>query len=213
MCTNILGALLLHCLSMDTNLDQISISTMDNNCYLLVRGDKALLIDAADATEDLLALAKRNNAKITTVVTTHQHWDHVRALEALLAASGAQHIAPAPDAPALPAPVDRVLEEGEVLDFEGLQLHAHILRGHTPGGLALACQIDETWHLFVGDSLFPGGVGKTDSSDDFAQLLDDVTTRIFDRYPDEAVVHPGHGTSTTLGQERPHLDEWRARGW
>ncbi|MFC6317649.1 MBL fold metallo-hydrolase [Corynebacterium gerontici] len=198
---------------MRTTLDQIAVSTMDNNCYLLVRGERALLIDAADAAEDLLALAQRNNATITTVVTTHQHWDHVRALEEVLETTGATHVAPAPDAAALPCPADRELEEGDVLHFEGLELHAHILRGHTIGGLALACQIDGTWHIFVGDSLFPGGVGKTESSDDFEQLMDDVTSRIFERYPDDAIVHPGHGKPTTLGKERPHLDEWRTRGW
>ncbi|GGG76737.1 Zn-dependent hydrolase [Corynebacterium pelargi] len=212
-----LGAL--HFLSMEENssnttiLDQISVSDMDNNCYLLVRGDQALLIDAADNTEELLALAKRHNATITAVVTTHQHWDHVRALEELLERTQATHIAPAPDASALPAEVDIALEEGDALDFEGLQLEAHILRGHTPGGLALSCDIDGTTHLFVGDSLFPGGVGKTNSPEEFEQLFSDVKERIFDVYPDEAIVHPGHGKPTTLGQERPQLDQWRERGY
>ena len=88
-----------------------------------------------------------------------------------------------------------------------------MLRGHTPGGVALGAEINGQQHLFVGDSLFPGGVGKTSSPEDFTQLLDDVISRIFEVYPDDAIVHPGHGASTTLGAERPHLDQWRARGW
>ncbi|WP_295625271.1 MBL fold metallo-hydrolase [uncultured Corynebacterium sp.] len=72
---------------------------------------------------------------------------------------------------------------------------------------------DSPIHLFVGDSLFPGGVGKTTTPEAFGQLLADVEERIFDAYPDDAVVHPGHGSDTTVGAEQPHLEEWRNRGW
>ena len=176
-------------------LHSLSVSTMDNNCYLLVSGNKGLLIDAADDAPALLALADGLGVSIETVVTTHRHADHVRALCDVLAATGATHLAPAPDAEALPAPVDRALEHG------------------TPGGLAISADIDGQRHLFVGDSLFPGGVGKTTNPEDFEQLITDVTERLFEVFPDDAIVHPGHGDGTTLGAERPHLDEWRARGW
>ena len=194
-------------------LHSLSVSTMDNNCYLLVSGNKGLLIDAADDAPALLALADGLGVSIETVVTTHQHADHVRALRDVLAATGATHLAPAPDAEALPAPVDRALEHGDIIDFDGHQLGVAILRGHTPGGLAISADIDGQQHLFVGDSLFPGGVGKTTNPEDFEQLITDVTERLFEVYPDDAVVHPGHGNDTTLGAERPQLDEWRARGW
>ena len=68
-------------------------------------------------------------------------------------------------------------------------------------------------HLFTGDSLFPGGVGKTWSPADFTSLIDDVEARIFDHLPDDTWFYPGHGNDSTLGAERPHLAEWRARGW
>ena len=87
-------------------LHSLSVSTMDNNCYLLVSGNKGLLIDAADDAPALLALADGLGVSIETVVTTHRHADHVRALRDVLAATGATHLAPAPDAEALPAPVD-----------------------------------------------------------------------------------------------------------
>ncbi len=71
-----------------------------------------------------------------------------------------------------------------------------------------------TPHLFTGDSLFPGGVGNTQGdADRFARLIDDVEHRVFDVLPDETWVYPGHGNDTTLGAERPHLAEWRERGW
>lgn len=88
-----------------------------------------------------------------------------------------------------------------------------MLRGHTPGGLAIAAEIEGKTHLFVGDSLFPGGVDKTNNPGEFDRLLGDVEKRLFANFPDDAMVHPGHGKSTTLGAERPHLDEWRERGW
>ena len=89
------------------------------------------------------------------------------------------------------------------------------LVGHTPGSIALLYDDpDGTPHLFTGDSLFPGGVGNTfGDSDAFASLLDDVETKIFDRLPDETWFYPGHGNDSTLGAERPHLAEWRERGW
>ena len=67
--------------------------------------------------------------------------------------------------------------------------------------------------LFTGDCLFPGGVGKTWKAGDFDQLLSDVTSRVFNVYDDSTVIYPGHGDDTTLGAERPHLDEWKERGW
>jgi len=95
-----------------------------------------------------------------------------------------------------------------------LTLEVIALRGHTPGSIALAYR-EPTGpvHLFTGDSLFPGGPGATRSPESFASLMADLTERVFDRFDDDTAVYPGHGLSTTLGAERPHLDEWRARGW
>jgi glyoxylase-like metal-dependent hydrolase (beta-lactamase superfamily II) len=99
--------------------------------------------------------------------------------------------------------------------FEGFELEAIGLRGHTPGSVALLYRDSKgPAHLFTGDSLFPGGVGNTGQDPErFHRLLTDVTERIFDVLPDETVVHPGHGAGTTVGAERPQLEQWRARGW
>jgi len=201
----------------------ISVSGMDNNVYLLTAKESGaqVLIDAADdlpAIRQLLADGAADTPaapRLALVATTHQHWDHVRALKELVEATGARTAAGADDADALPVPVDVRLSHGDVGNFDGFDITAVHLRGHTPGSIAFVYQDpDGPAHILSGDSLFPGGVGNTDKDPErFNQLLSDVTGRLFDAYPDTAVVHPGHGKPTTLGAERPHLDEWRARGW
>jgi len=197
----------------ELSLHQISVSEMDNNCYLLAAEGRGLLIDASDDAPALLRLAEQAGVQITDVLTTHRHHDHVRALPEVLERTGATHWASFLDAPALPAEVDRELNEGDTVDFAGHALPVHILRGHTPGGACVVAEIDGVTNLFVGDSLFPGGLGKTDSEGDFVRLFRDVRERIFEAYPDDAVVRPGHGKPTTLGRERPSLDEWWERRW
>lgn len=193
-----------------------SVSSMDNNCYLLTcaSSGEQLLVDAADDADRLGALIDEGSGTLHTVVTTHQHWDHHRALAAVVTATGARTLAGADDADALPVPVQQRLVHGEQVLVGELVLDVVHLRGHTPGSVALAWTDDAgTVHLFTGDSLFPGGPGKTGSAADFSDLMDDLQTRVFDVYPDSTLVHPGHGAGTTLGAERPHLAAWRARGW
>jgi glyoxylase-like metal-dependent hydrolase (beta-lactamase superfamily II) len=95
-----------------------------------------------------------------------------------------------------------------------VSLEVITLVGHTPGSVALLHEDpDGTPHLWTGDSLFPGGVGRTWSPQDFVTLIDDVERKVFDRLPDTTWVYPGHGGDTTLGAERASLPEWRDRGW
>lgn len=197
----------------ELKMNHIQVSEMDNNVYLLHDDTEGLLIDAADDADAILAMAEHAGVKITHVLTTHRHWDHVRALEEVLERTGATHLASFLDSPALPAKVDVELDHGDIIDFAGHELPVFVLRGHTPGGAGVAVRIDGVANLFVGDSLFPGGLGKTQSEGDFARLFKDVKDRVFDVYPDESVVRPGHGNSTTLGKERPQLDEWWERRW
>ena len=194
-------------------LDHISVSSMDNNCYLISSGEQGLLVDAAAEPDALLSMAESAGVRITDVLTTHRHWDHVGALEEVLERTGATHWASHLDAPALPVAPDVELNEGDTVAFAGHEFPVHILRGHTPGGAAIAAEISGEINLFVGDSLFPGGVGKTHSEGDFVRLFNDVKQRLFDVYPDSAIVRPGHGEPTTLGAERPKLDEWWERRW
>ena len=187
---------------------------MANNVYLLRcrATDEQVLIDAADDADAILALVGPDG--LTRVVTTHQHWDHHRALPAVVGATGAETIAGAEDAGGLPVRVDRTVTDGDRIAVGECELEVIHLVGHTPGSIALLYDDPAgTPHLFTGDSLFPGGVGKTWSPGDFDSLLSDVSTKVFDRLPDETWFYPGHGDDSTLGAERPHLPEWRERGW
>lgn len=197
---------------------KLSVSDFDNNVYLLTcrATGEQLLIDAADdAVRILDEVGAAGNGRLATVVTTHQHWDHVRALEEVVAATGATTVAGAADADALPVPVDRRVGQGDTVRCGDVSLDVVHLRGHTPGSIALAyADPDGATHLFTGDSLFPGGIGNTKNpGQSFDSLIADVTTRVFDVYDDDTWFYPGHGDDSTLGAERPHLADWRARGW
>jgi glyoxylase-like metal-dependent hydrolase (beta-lactamase superfamily II) len=202
----------------DITITKLSVGPMDNNVYLLVclhTGD-ALLIDAANDSEriaDMLGTGP-DRPRLRSIVTTHKHQDHWQALGAIAGQTGANLYAGAADAGTLPVPTDVPLGQDDVVPLGATQLTSISLRGHTPGSVALLYRDAKGGnHLFTGDSLFPGGPGRTNSPADFTSLMDDLTERVFDRLPDETWVYPGHGDDTTLGLERPHLAEWRARGW
>ena len=195
-------------------ITKFSVSEMDNNVYLLRcrQTDEQVLVDAADDAPTILKVVGSDG--LARVITTHQHWDHVRALPDVVKATGAETVAGSDDADELPVPVDRRVSDGDVVEVGDCRLEVIHLVGHTPGSIALLYDDpDGTPHLFTGDSLFPGGVGKTWSKEDFATLIEDVSSKVFDRLPDETWFYPGHGNDSTLGAERPHLSEWRDRGW
>lgn len=195
---------------------RISLGTMDNNGYFLTDGQgPGLWIDAA-ADLDLIREVL-GEQQVDTLVTTHHHHDHIGATTEFLEWTGAEALCGEPDREAIEQATgtsQRGLWDGDVVTVGEVQLEVIGLVGHTPGSITLAHRPTAgPAHLFTGDSLFPGGVGKTDSPEDFRSLLADVTSKIFDRFGDDTVVHPGHGAPTTLGVERPHLEEWAARGW
>ncbi|KRB73987.1 Zn-dependent hydrolase [Nocardioides sp. Root190] len=192
---------------------------MSNNCYLLrcnATGDQ-VLIDAADSPDTLLPLI--GSAGLTSVVTTHQHWDHHRALAAVREATGAIVVAGEPDADAITeqtgVPVDRRVSDGDVVNVGACELEVIRITGHTPGSICLVHRDPAgTAHLFTGDSLFPGGVGNTfGDADAFVSLVNDVEAKIFGTLGDDTWFYPGHGNDSTLGEQRPHVAEWRERGW
>lgn len=196
---------------------KLEVGDFGNNAYLLTcRATGAqLLVDAASEPDRLLELVSAGGGGLDTVVTTHLHHDHVGALAEVVAATGARTMAGADDADGLPVPVDERVTQGDTVAVGDVTLDVVHLRGHTPGSIALAyADPAGHTHLFTGDSLFPGGIGNTKNpGQSFESLIEDVTTRVFDVYDDETWFYPGHGDDSTLGAERPHLDEWRARGW
>lgn len=194
-------------------ITKVSVGPMDNNAYLLRcrSNGEQILVDAANEAPRLLDLI--GDASLATVVTTHQHMDHWLALGEVVAETGARPLAQAEDAPGLPIKVEP-LADGDRIPVGDCTLKVIHLRGHTPGSIALLYQDPAgTAHLFTGDSLFPGGPGRTTNPTDFAQIMDDLEAKVFGPLPDETWFYPGHGKDSTLGAERPHLGEWRARGW
>jgi len=193
-----------------------SVGAMSNNVYLLtcVRTGAQLLIDAADEPQRIRSLIDEGSGSLDIIVTTHQHWDHHRALAQVVASTNAITAAGEADADALPVIPARGLVHGDTLAFGDITLKVLHLRGHTPGSVALVYDDPQGHtHIWTGDSLFPGGPGRTTRDKDFTSLMNDLQERIFERFGDDTWIYPGHGNDTTLGAERPHLQEWRERGW
>ena len=198
----------------DLTISKLAVGEMDNNAYLLrcAHTGAQVLIDAAAEPERLLDLVGPDG--LEAIITTHRHHDHWGALAAIAEATGAPVYAHEADADAIDVPVQHRVREGEVIRVGNSALATIHLEGHTPGSLVLVYD-DPTGHrhMFTGDCLFPGGVGRTWSDADFDSLYAGVVAKIFDRYDDETWIYPGHGDDTVLGEERPHLAEWRERGW
>jgi glyoxylase-like metal-dependent hydrolase (beta-lactamase superfamily II) len=192
---------------------KIAVGGMNNNAYLLRDGTgQALLIDAAAEPGRLVEMI--GETPVAKIVTTHGHPDHWQALAEVQAATGAVTVAHPADAPGIPVPTDELVEDGGTVEFGDTVLGVTLLVGHTPGSIALTLDGGGTApHLFTGDCLFPGGPGATTTPETFKSLMDDLEERIFGRLPDTTWIYPGHGNDSTLGAERPHLEEWRARGW
>jgi glyoxylase-like metal-dependent hydrolase (beta-lactamase superfamily II) len=211
------GAPLVQPLSANLTMIKISVGPVDNNAYLLQPRDGAgVLIDAANDKQRLLGIIA--DGSVATIITTHRHGDHWQALAAVAAETGARLVAGVPDAEAIAR--DSGVEDligvwdGDRVAIGDQSLEVIGLVGHTPGSIVLAYLPQSgPAHLFTGDSLFPGGVGRTPGRDDFLSLMNDVENKIFARFGDDTVVHPGHGDDTVIGVERRQLSAWRARGW
>lgn len=207
--TRDLGALTITKLAVDPE--------MSNNCYLLrcTSTGVQVLVDAAAEPQRLLELIGETG--LAAVVTTHQHWDHHRALADVVEATGAEVVTGAPDAAAITeqtgVEVDRTVGEDDTVAVGEVVLRVIPVAGHTPGSICLYWDGDGG-HLLTGDSLFPGGVGATfGDATAFAQLVGDVEHKLFATLPDSTWFYPGHGGDGLLGEQRPHLEEWRERGW
>src|SRR5690349_21677635 len=198
----------------DLVITKVAVGEMSNNAYLLrcaLTGEQ-VLVDAAAEPDRLLELM--GDAGIARVVTTHWHPDHWQALAAVVESTGAETVASDIDAEHIPVPTTAPVSDGARVRVGSCELEVIHLTGHTDGSIALAYDDpDGVVHLFTGDSLFPGGVGKTWSPEDFVRLIDDVEAKLFGRFPDDTWFYPGHGNDSTLGAERPSLAEWRERGW
>ncbi len=188
---------------------KLSVGWIDNNVYLLrdTATQEALLIDAADDADRILA--EVGDARLRAIVTTHGHRDHWRALDAVADATGAPVWLHPADEDLVRRTPDRAAEDGKRVGFGQAEVRVLHTPGHTPGSV---CLLLGDRHLFSGDTLFPGGPGNTFGDEDaFRQIMRSLRDKLF-TLDDETWVYPGHGDDTTIGDERPSLDEWEARG-
>ena len=201
----------LHWSNPDVEVHKVVVGPVDNNVFVVrcLRTGDAVLLDAANEHEQLLELC--TSLGVRRVLETHGHWDHIQAVPALREA-GYEVAVTALDAPKLKdVGYDVFIDDAEVIEVGRLRLHAIHNPGHTPGSISF--QLEGTPLLFTGDTLFPGGPGNTSFPDaDFDTIIRSITTKLF-TFPDDTIVLPGHGDDTTIGTERPHLEEWIERRW
>jgi glyoxylase-like metal-dependent hydrolase (beta-lactamase superfamily II) len=186
------------------------VGPLDNNVFVVrcKRTGEALLVDAADEHQHLLEVARRLGVR--SVVETHGHHDHIQAVPAFREAGLEVAVAEA-DAAMLPS-YDLVLDDDVGLRVGDVEVATIATPGHTPGSMCFA--VVGTPVLLSGDTLFPGGPGNTSfPGGDFPTILRSIDERLFQPYPDETLVLPGHGAATTIGAERGSFEEWAERGW
>jgi glyoxylase-like metal-dependent hydrolase (beta-lactamase superfamily II) len=197
-------------------IETLVVGPIQANCFILGYEEtgEAVVIDPGDEAQRILAALRQHNLTLKTIINTHGHFDHVGGNKALQEASGAPILIHGGDAPMLahladsaavwgmrvensPAP-DRLLEDGEEIALGAITLKVIHTPGHSPGGISLFTP----GHLFVGDTLFAGSIGRTDfPGGDYAALISSVRNRLF-VLGDDVRVYPGHGPATTLGREK-----------
>jgi glyoxylase-like metal-dependent hydrolase (beta-lactamase superfamily II) len=200
----------LHYEDTQAEIHRVVVGPMDNNVYVLRCREtgEAVLLDAANEHERLLDLCR--DLGVRRVLETHGHWDHIQAVPAVRDAGYEVGVTEA-DAGMLPS-YDFILEDDSVITVGRLRLRTIHTPGHTPGSMSF--RLEGSPVLFSGDTLFPGGPGATKfEGGDFPTIIRSIEDRLFSRLGPEVVVLPGHGDDTTIGTERPHLQEWVDRGW
>lgn len=195
---------------------QFSVGPLQVNCFLVAcrKTKEAMVVDPGDEGGRILQLAKKEGLKISKVVNTHGHFDHIGANQKIIEETGAELLLHAADLPLLqnarthaevygltvtPSPdPDSFLDQGDSFAVGEYSFSVFHVPGHSPGSI---CLLSDD-HLFVGDVLFAGSIGRTDlPGGDFDALVSGVRGKLF-RLPDATIVHPGHGPDTTIGQER-----------
>jgi glyoxylase-like metal-dependent hydrolase (beta-lactamase superfamily II) len=199
----------LHLDDTDLEIHKVVVGPFDNNVFVLRcrhTGD-AVLIDAATEHEQLLELAR--SLGVRRVLETHGHWDHIQAVTEMRDAGYSVGVAQ-DDAAMLPS-YDEIIGHDEIIEVGDLRIRTILNPGHTPGSMSFL--VEGKPILFSGDTLFPGGPGNTAlEGGDFDTIIRSIDELLFTLDP-ATLVLPGHGDDTTIGAERPSLQEWVDRGW
>ena len=201
----------LHWADSRLEIHKVVVGSYDNNVFVLRCRDTgdAVLIDAANEHEKLLELCQRLGVR--RVLETHGHWDHIQAVPQIREAGYEVGINSDDAAMLKDVGYDVFIDDAEVIEVGRLRLHAIKNPGHTPGSVSF--KIEDVLVLFSGDTLFPSGPGATKfPGASFATIIESIDNKLF-TLPADTIVMPGHGVDTTIGNERPHLQEWVDRGW
>lgn len=185
------------------------VGNFENNVYVLVdpATQNSLLVDTPYEPDVILKLTE--GTTVRHVVFTHGDADHVQAFREVVEALAAPVLIHEADAGGLPRGADRFLQEGDHVDFGQASVHVLHTPGHTAGSICLVAD----GVLISGDTLFPGGPGNTKrEGGDFEAIIAGIRDKLF-TLPAGTVVYPGHGRTTTIGAEKPHLREWIDRGY
>jgi len=188
---------------------KMNVGEYDNCAYVVacVATSHAVIVDAATEAETILGACA--GLAVESIFTTHGHQDHIQALDEVKDALGIPWRMHTADIGIAGREPDEPIDHGQEFVVGEVALHAVHTPGHTPGSVSFVLEPV----VFSGDTLFPGGPGATrwDYSS-FGQIMDSVEQRLF-TLPEPTIVYPGHGSQTTIGAEKPHAAEWRARGW
>jgi hydroxyacylglutathione hydrolase len=198
-------------------VEMLTVGPLAENCFLLRRegADRVLVVDPGEEAERILAAVQASGAEIEAILLTHCHFDHIGAVAPVARASGAPVYCPEVEVPILADitnytypefgpyesyDADRTVSGGETLELAGLELDVILTPGHSPGHVTYSVRGEEA--IFSGDVLFRGSVGRVDLPfGDGPTLMASIAT-LLESHPEETVVHPGHMTMTTLGEER-----------
>ena len=187
-------------------IERLSLGPFGTNSYLLIcqKTGASVIVDAPGDAEKVLKRLEGTHPKY--ILMTHNHMDHVDALAALKSALNVPLAAHEDDAGGLPVKPEQFLNDGDTISFGEIQLKVLHTPGHTPGSL---CFLTDSY-LISGDTIFPGGPGKTWSTDDFKKIVESLTNKIF-TLPDETHVYPGHGDATVLKKEKHEFEAFSSK--
>ena len=191
----------------EVQIVKVNMGPYDNNGYIIIDPStgEGVIVDAPTEAEKLLA--EVGDTKIKGILITHGHRDHTLGWDEMRDGTPGVPVYVHPDdAHMMPAPAELRVNDGDVIEVGNTKLHIM----HTPGHTAGAICILTGNHLFSGDTLFPGGPGRTGSPELFLQVKDSIERKLMP-LPDDTQVYPGHGLDTTIGEARQQIQTFDSK--